>query len=89
MNILLWILMGGALGWIGFRYMNANVDRGMLVAVIIGMVGGFFGGNMLAPLFASAPPDVAAFSPLALFIASASAAGCLTISNMIHNRFGI
>jgi uncharacterized membrane protein YeaQ/YmgE (transglycosylase-associated protein family) len=89
MNTFMWILAGGALGWISFNYLNANVDRGMVTSVIIGMVGGLIGGNLLAPLFANAVAEPGVFSPLALLVAAASAGACLIISNMVHKRFGI
>ena len=89
MNTFMWILMGGVLGWIGFNYLDANVDRGMVASVIIGMVGGLIGGNLLAPLFANAVSEPGVFSPLALLVAAACAGACLIISNMVHKRFGI
>ncbi|OGA53547.1 MAG: hypothetical protein A3G24_17560 [Betaproteobacteria bacterium RIFCSPLOWO2_12_FULL_62_13] len=89
MNIAMWILAGGIMGWIGYAALGANADRGLVVSIIIGMVGGFFGGNVLAPMFGAAAANPGDFSPFALFIAAASAAGCLTISNMIRNRYGV
>jgi uncharacterized membrane protein YeaQ/YmgE (transglycosylase-associated protein family) len=89
MNIAMWILAGGVMGWIGYAALNANVERGLVVSTVIGMVGGFFGGHVLAPMFGAAAASPGDFSPFALFIAGASAAGCLTIGNIIHNRYGV
>lgn len=89
MNIAMWILAGGIMGWIGYAALNANAERGLVVSIIIGMVGGFLGGNVLAPMFGAAAASPGDFSPFALFVAAASAAGCLAISNMIHNRYGV
>ncbi|MBI4194128.1 MAG: GlsB/YeaQ/YmgE family stress response membrane protein [Betaproteobacteria bacterium] len=89
MNMVMWILAGGILGWLGYTALGANADRGLVVSIIIGMVGGFFGGDILAPMFGGAGANPGDFSPFALFIAAASAAGCLTISNLIHNRYGV
>ena len=89
MNIAMWVLAGGITGWIGYAALGANADRGLVVSIIIGMVGGFFGGHVLAPMFGTAVANATEFSPFALFIAGASAAGCLTLSNMIHNRYGV
>jgi len=89
MNIAMWVLAGGALGWIGFAYMKANEDRGMIISVIIGMIGGFFGGNVLAPMLGApteTPNDLNMYS---LLIAMASAAACLAIGNMASKRFGV
>jgi len=88
-NIMLWVLAGGVAGWIAFAFMKFNADRGLLISIIIGMVGGYLGGSILAPMFGAGPAvNPSDFNPFPLFIAFASAVACLTISNMIHKRFG-
>jgi uncharacterized membrane protein YeaQ/YmgE (transglycosylase-associated protein family) len=87
-NILLWALAGGTAGWIGFSLVGFNEDRGLAVSVVIGMVGGFLGGNMLAPMFSAGAVNPGVFNPFSLFIAFACAAAVLTVSNMVYKRFG-
>jgi len=89
MNIAMWVLAGGALGWIGFAYMKANEDRGMIISVIIGMIGGFIGGNVLAPMLGAPTETPNVFNMYSLLIAMASAAACLAIGNMASKRFGV
>lgn len=89
MNIAMWVLAGGALGWIGYAHLKVNEERGMVISVIIGAVGGLFGGNVLAPMLGAitdAPNELNLFS---LFIAAASAAGCLVIANLLSTRYGM
>lgn len=88
MNIAMWVIAGGIIGWLSFALMRLNVARGLAVSVVIGVAGALFGGDVLGPLLASAvhPGD---FNPVALFMALASAAGCLIIGNMIHWRFDV
>jgi uncharacterized membrane protein YeaQ/YmgE (transglycosylase-associated protein family) len=88
MNVALWIVAGGVLGWFGQAYLKKNAARGLIVAVIIGAVGAFFGGQVLAPIFGSAA-DPGAFMPFALVVACASAIGCLIVSDMMYERFGV
>jgi uncharacterized membrane protein YeaQ/YmgE (transglycosylase-associated protein family) len=89
MNIVMWILAGGVIGWMGYKYMHANEERGVMVSIIIGMVGGFFGGNIVAPFIGDVISNPVSFSPFSLFVSVASAMGCLTISNMVYKRFGV
>ena len=89
MNIAMWVLAGGALGWIGFSYMKVNEERGMIVSVIIGVVGGFFGGNVLAPMLGAATETPNDFNMFSLVVAMASAAACLAIGNLASKRFGV
>jgi uncharacterized membrane protein YeaQ/YmgE (transglycosylase-associated protein family) len=84
-----WILAGGIIGWMGFLFLNFNAKRGLLVSIIIGIAGGLLGGELLAPMFGSPPVGSGELNPLALFIALASALGCVTITDMIYSRFGV
>jgi uncharacterized membrane protein YeaQ/YmgE (transglycosylase-associated protein family) len=88
MNIALWVLAGGLLGWLGYAHLEFNRQRGMIFSVIIGMLGGFFGGNVLAPMLGVVTDTPNIFSPFALFVAVASAAVCLAIGNMLSKRYG-
>ena len=86
MNIAIWVLAGGVLGWIAYTALKINRARGMIVSIIIGAIGGFAGGNVLAPMLGAvveAPND---FNLLSMIIALASAAGCLAIGNLVSNR---
>jgi len=89
MNITLWILAGGVVGWLAFSALHANEDRGVRISVIIGMVGGFFGGSVLAPMFSAAAANPTDFNAFALFIAMATAAASLTVANILSNRYGV
>ncbi|TAK41423.1 MAG: GlsB/YeaQ/YmgE family stress response membrane protein [Betaproteobacteria bacterium] len=86
MNIALWILAGGAVGWAGFTYLGFNEGRGQKIAIIIGAAGAILGGKLLAPMFGAVAAD---FSVMALIVALASAAACLAIANKVHDRFGV
>jgi uncharacterized membrane protein YeaQ/YmgE (transglycosylase-associated protein family) len=88
MNIVMWMLAGAILGWIGFTYLRFNEGRGMMISVIIGAVGGLVGGNMIAPLF-TATTVPGAFSSSALIFAGAAAAAFLAAGNMIYNKWGV
>jgi len=89
MNIMIWVLAGGVAGWVGYSYMQFNEDRGMIVSIIIGIVGGFFGGNVLAPMLGAVTDTPNSFSLFSLVVAMAAAAGCLAIGNLISRRYGV
>ena len=89
MNIAMWVVLGGILGWIGFTILRANAERGMVVSIVIGAVGGLFGGNVLAPMLGAVTDAPNDFSLLAMVIALATAAGCLVIGNLISKRYGV
>jgi len=89
MNIAMWMLAGAILGWVGFTYMRFNEQRGMMVSVIIGTIGGLVGGKMIAPMFSAAQAVPDAFSSSALVFAVAIAAAFLAAGNLIYNKWGV
>jgi uncharacterized membrane protein YeaQ/YmgE (transglycosylase-associated protein family) len=89
MNIVMWMLAGGVLGWAGYSYLDFNEARGMVVSIVIGAVGGFVGGKVIAPMFTSAAAAPGDFSAMALFFAAAVAAASLTAGNMVYKRWGV
>jgi len=89
MNILMWVLAGAMLGWIGFTILRANAERGLVISILIGAVGGLFGGNVLAPMLGAAADTPNDFNLFSMVVALASAAACLAIGNLVSNRFGV
>lgn len=89
MNIVMWILAGGLLGWVGFALLGYNKERGMKTSVIIGAAGGFVGGKLIAPMFSEAAAVPGAFSGSELFFAMAVAAAFLFVGNLVPNRWSI
>lgn len=89
MDIVLWMLTGSILGWVGCSYLAFNEKRGAVVSIVIGALGGFIGGKVIAPMFtagALAPGD---FSAPALFFAAAGAAAFLAAGNLVYRRWGV
>ena len=89
MNIAMWVLAGGVIGWMGFAMLNANQERGMVLSIIIGVLGGLFGGNVLAPMLGAVTDTPNDFSLFSMVIAMTSAAACLAIGNLVSNRYGV
>jgi uncharacterized membrane protein YeaQ/YmgE (transglycosylase-associated protein family) len=89
MNIFIWMVAGGILGWVGFAFWKFNEDRGPVVSVIIGAVGGLFGGHVVAPMFLAASQLPGSFSTSALFFAAVVATAFLFVGSMIYDRWGV
>ena len=89
MNIVMWILAGGIVGWMAFAVLGYNEDRGIKASLLIGAAGGFFGGKLVAPMFTDVAAVPADFSGAALFFAAAVAAVFLYVGNFVHNRWSV
>ncbi len=88
MNVVIWMLAGGIVGWAAYSYLHYNEDRGQKVSILIGAAGGFLGGKLIAPMFTAAgvPGD---FSLSALAFAAVVAAACLFLGNLVYDRWGV
>lgn len=89
MNIAIWIVAGALLGWFACTQLRYNEERGVLLSMIIGAIGGFFGGNTLAPLFVEPVAFTADFSAIKLVFATVAAAACLFLGEQLHRRLGV
>jgi len=51
MNLLLWLVIGGILGWIASFVMHTNAQQGLFLNIVVGIVGALLAGLWLVPLF--------------------------------------
>jgi uncharacterized membrane protein YeaQ/YmgE (transglycosylase-associated protein family) len=86
MNFIIWIVVGGILGWIASMIMGTNDRQGMFLNIIVGIVGAFLGGLLLAPLFNTGTINQGDFSAGALLVSLAGAVILLAIVNMFRRR---
>jgi uncharacterized membrane protein YeaQ/YmgE (transglycosylase-associated protein family) len=49
MNFLSWIVIGGVIGWLASIVMKTDAQQGIVLNIIVGIVGAFLGGFLLAP----------------------------------------
>jgi uncharacterized membrane protein YeaQ/YmgE (transglycosylase-associated protein family) len=50
LNIIIWLIVGGLVGWVASIIMKTNAQQGILLNVIVGIVGAFVAGYVLTPL---------------------------------------
>ncbi|MBB4085419.1 GlsB/YeaQ/YmgE family stress response membrane protein [Sphingomonas carotinifaciens] len=44
MGIILWLIIGGVIGWLASIIMRTDAQQGILLNVVVGIVGAFIGG---------------------------------------------
>ena len=86
MNFILWIIVGGLLGWVASMIMGTNDKQGMFLNVIVGIVGAFLGGLVLAPLFNTGTINQGDFSFGSLLVSLVGAVLLLAIVNFFRRR---
>lgn len=51
MNIIIWLIVGGLIGWVASMIMRTDGQQGIVMNVVVGIVGALVGGLLIAPLF--------------------------------------
>jgi uncharacterized membrane protein YeaQ/YmgE (transglycosylase-associated protein family) len=46
-GIIVWLIIGGIIGWLASIVMRTNAQQGMLLNIIVGIVGAFIGGMLI------------------------------------------
>ena len=55
MGILVWLIVGGVVGWLASIIMRTNAQQGILLNIIVGIVGAFLAGLIISPLIGVGP----------------------------------
>lgn len=50
MGIIVWLVMGGLVGWIASMIMGTNAQQGIILNVVVGIIGALIGGWLIGPL---------------------------------------
>jgi len=50
MGILVWLIVGGVVGWLASIVMRTDAQQGILLNVIVGIVGALLAGFVVSPL---------------------------------------
>ena len=51
MTCILWLIIGGLLGWIASIIMHTNAQQGIFLNIVVGIIGAMVAGFLLTPLF--------------------------------------
>ena len=50
MGIILWLIVGGVIGWLASIIMRTDAQQGIFLNIVVGIIGGFLGGWLLPML---------------------------------------
>ena len=84
MNFIIWIVIGGILGWIASMIMRTNAQQGLLMNVVVGIVGALLGGWLLAPIFGTGTINQNEFSLGSLLVSLLGAVILLGAVNLFR-----
>lgn len=84
MNLIIWIAVGGIIGWIASMIMRTDAQQGVLMNIVIGIAGALFGGWLIAPLVASGTINQGDFSLVGLAISLFGAIVLLALVSFVR-----
>ena len=84
MNFLIWLLVGGILGWLASLVMKTDGQQGIILNVVVGIVGALIAGFVIAPMFGTGTINSNDFSVSGLLVSFVGAAVLLGIVNLFR-----
>ncbi|HEV8441971.1 MAG TPA: GlsB/YeaQ/YmgE family stress response membrane protein [Steroidobacteraceae bacterium] len=84
MNIIIWLVIGGLIGWVASIIMRTDAQQGVFLNVVVGVVGAVLGGWFLSPYFGVSTINQNNFSMPALLVSLLGAVILLAIVNLVR-----
>ena len=83
MGIIIWLIVGGVVGWLASMIMKTDAQQGILLNVVVGIVGAFIGGWLIGPLVGAGSINDG-FSVMSLAVSLVGAVILLAIVNLFR-----
>lgn len=83
MGIILWIIFGGIVGWIGSLVMGTSGQQGILLNIVVGIVGAVLGGYIMN-IFGES--GVTGFNLYSFIVAMVGAVVLLALVRMVRGQ---
>ena len=84
MNFIIWLVVGGLIGWIASMIMKTDAQQGMILNVVVGIVGSMIGGWLIAPMIGAGTINQGDFSIMGLLASLIGAVILLAIVNLVR-----
>ena len=82
MNFIIWLVVGGLIGWVASMIMRTQ--EGVILNVVVGIVGAMLGGWLLAPMLGTGTINQNDFSIAGLGVSLLGAVILLAIVNLVR-----
>jgi uncharacterized membrane protein YeaQ/YmgE (transglycosylase-associated protein family) len=86
MNFIVWLIVGGLLGWVASMIMGTNDRQGIVLNVVVGIVGAALGGFLLAPMLGTGTINQGDLSMSSLVVSLLGALILLAIVGFCRRR---
>ena len=84
MNLIIWLILGGIVGWLASLIMRTDAQQGLVLNVVVGIIGALMGGFLLSPLLGESTINQGNFSIAGLAVSLLGAVVLLAIVNLFR-----
>ena len=84
MNFIIWLVVGGVIGWLASIVMKTDGQHGIFLNVVVGIVGAMLGGWFISPMVGIGTINQDNFSLPAMLVSFVGAAILLAIVNLVR-----
>jgi uncharacterized membrane protein YeaQ/YmgE (transglycosylase-associated protein family) len=84
MNLIIWLVVGGIIGWLASLVMKTDAQQGIILNVVVGIAGALLGGWLLSPLLGAGTVNQGDFSLLGLLVSLGGAILLLILFNLVR-----
>ena len=84
MNLIIWLVVGGIIGWLASFVMKTDAQQGIVLNVVVGIVGALIGGWLLSPLLGAGSVNQGDFSLPGLLVSFGGAIILLIVVNLVR-----
>ena len=84
MNLIIWLIIGGVVGWLASLMMRTDGQQGIVLNVVVGVVGAFLAGWFISPLVGVGTINQNNFSLASVLVSLVGAVILLAIVNLFR-----
>jgi uncharacterized membrane protein YeaQ/YmgE (transglycosylase-associated protein family) len=86
MGIILWLIIGGVVGWLASIVMRRDGSQGIILNIVVGIVGALLGGALIGPIVGAPSINSGVISIGSLLVSFLGAVVLLAIVNLISRK---
>jgi len=86
MNLIVWLIVGGIIGWLASLLMGTDGQQGIILNVVVGIVGAVLAGWFISPLVGVSTINQGNLSLASLAVSFVGAAVLLGVVNLFRRN---
>ena len=84
MNLIIWLVIGGVVGWLASLIMRTDGQQGIVLNVVVGLVGAFLAGWFVTPMIGVGTINQNDFSLASVLVSLVGAVILLAVVNLFR-----